>query len=57
MRHRKTVGFVVDADPGKADRYIAKLKEKFPGIVVLGKFAGPVKNTVSVKVGPPAEPV
>lgn len=55
MRLRKTVGFVVDTD-AIADRYIAKLKEKFPGIVILAKLNGPVKNVVTVKVGPPPPP-
>lgn len=55
MEHRKTVAFVTDADAGKADRYVTKLQAKFPGIVVIDRFLGPVANTVSVKVGPPAE--
>jgi len=50
----KTVGFVTDADPGKADRYIQKLKVKIPGIVILARGSGPVPKTVMVKVGPPA---
>jgi hypothetical protein len=53
MKHRKTVAFITDSDPGKADRYIRKLTERFPGIKILGRFNGPVLNTVSVKVGPP----
>lgn len=53
MKLGQTVAFVTDADPGKADRYISKLQAKFPGIVVLGRFNGPVPNTVTVKVGPP----
>lgn len=53
LRLGKTVGFVTDADPGKAARYISKLLGKFPGIVVLGPFNGPVKGTMSIKVGPP----
>jgi hypothetical protein len=55
MRHRKTVAFVTDADPGKHNRYIDKLEALFPGIVILEKLKGPVANTVTVKVGPPAE--
>jgi len=53
MRLKQTVAFITDADPGKADRYIAKLKARFPGIVVLGRSNGPVKGSVTVKVGPP----
>lgn len=53
MEGRKTAAFVTDADPGKADRYVRKLKERFPGIVILGRFDGPVAGSVTVKVGPP----
>lgn len=31
MKERITVGFVTDDEPGKADRYITKLKARFPG--------------------------
>jgi|GEM_PF-3298266 len=51
-QYRKTVAFVTDADPGKADRYIAKLKAKFPGIKIVDFINGPVAGTVTVKVGP-----
>lgn len=51
----KTVAFITDSDEGKADRYIKKLTERFPGIRILGRFDGPVPNTVSVKVGPPED--
>ena len=51
---RKTVAFVTDTDPGKADRYIRKLRERFPGIAVIDRFDGPVAATVTVKVGPPS---
>ena len=47
------VGFIVESEE-KADRYIEKLKKKFPEIVIIGKGAGPVKGTVAVRVGPPA---
>ncbi len=49
----KTVVFVTDSDDGKADRYVEKLKAKFPGIRVVDRFYGPVANTVTVKVAPP----
>jgi hypothetical protein len=45
-----TVAFVTDADPGKADRYVSKLLKRFPALKVLGRFDGPVENTVTVKV-------
>ncbi len=53
MEKRQIVAFFTDADPGKADRYIAKLKAKFPGIRIVDFFAGPVANVVTIKVGPP----
>jgi len=46
----KIIAFVTDAEPGKADRYIAKLKERFPGIAVVERFDGPIEDTVTVKV-------
>ena len=53
MREKLTVGFVTDSEPGKAERYISKLLERFPGIRIIGRGDGPVKDTVLVKVGPP----
>jgi hypothetical protein len=46
------IGFVVD-NHIKADRYIKKLREKFPTIRIIDRFDGPVQNTVTVRVGPP----
>lgn len=54
MGLKKKVGFVTDSEPGKADRYIKKLQERFPGIVVLSRGDGPVPDCVYVTVGPPA---
>ncbi len=51
----KTCGVVVETDE-KADRYVKKLTDKFPGIVVVARFHGPVKGTVTVKLGPPNAP-
>ena len=50
MHKLMTVGFVLE-DDAKAERYIAKLKAKFPQIVIHEK--GPLKGLVMVKVGPP----
>ena len=55
MVHHRIVGFITDADEGKADRYIRKLKEKFPRIQVLARGNGPVPNAVWIKVGPPTD--
>ena len=46
----KTVAFVTDADPGKPERYIKKLLERFPDLEVFERFDGPIKDTVTVKV-------
>lgn len=55
MKDRVTVGFITEDEPGKADRYIAKLKASFPGIYILRQGPGPVANTVLVKVSPPLQ--
>ena len=47
---RKQVSFVTDSEPGKADRYIEKLKAGFPGISVVSRGEGPVPDTVYVIV-------
>jgi hypothetical protein len=44
------VAFVTDDEPGKPERYIKKLKERFPSVQVIDQFKGPVAGTVSVKV-------
>ena len=55
MRQRKkTVAFITDDEPGKADRYIKKLTERFPGLRVVSRGPGPVAKTVFVKVAPPS---
>lgn len=54
MEQKKVVAFLTDAKPpSKVERYIKKLKERFPGIVVLGRFDGPTAGVVGVRVGPP----
>lgn len=53
MQEKLVVGFVTDSEEGKADRYIAKLKERFPGIRVIYQGDGPVPETILVKVAPP----
>jgi hypothetical protein len=57
MVHHKVVGFITDCEGKdgweKADRYVRKLKEKFPGIREMDRSKGPVPGTVAVKVGPP----
>ena len=53
MRGKQTVGFFTDDEVGKAERYIAKLTERYPGIRVVFQGAGTVAGTVFVKVAPP----
>ncbi|MGC2234290.1 MAG: hypothetical protein WBA09_22505 [Candidatus Acidiferrum sp.] len=53
MAHKRVVSFITDDEKDKAERYIRKLEEKFPGIRVIERGRGPVDKTVWVKVGPP----
>lgn len=46
----KLIGFVTDADPGKAERYIRKLTTQFPKLTIVQRSKGPVPNTVTVQV-------
>jgi hypothetical protein len=53
MRGWRSVSFIVDDEPGKAERYIEKLQKKFPGVTVVERGIGPVPGTVWIKVKPP----
>ena len=53
MKHQLAVAFITDDEPGKVERYIEKLKARFPGIQIVSIVKGPIPNTVSVKVSPP----
>ncbi len=44
------VGVCVDADHGKADRYVRKLLERFPDLEEAGRSAGPVAGVVTIKI-------
>lgn len=39
----------------KADRYIQKLKERYPGIRVVSRACGPVPNTETFCLSPPLQ--
>ena len=53
VEQQRSVAFIVDDEPGKAERYIKKLQEKFPNkIRVIARGKGPVAETQFVKVGP-----
>jgi hypothetical protein len=55
MIGHKVCSFMTDNEPGKADRYITKLQERFPGIRIVERGDGPIDGVVWVKVGPPLE--
>lgn len=40
--------FVIDDDNEKIDRYLAKLKKRFPAVVVDKRIKGPVKGAVTI---------
>ena len=44
------IAFITDADPGKADRYIAKLLAQFPELRVIDQQAGPTAGAVTVRL-------
>ena len=50
--HLKTVAVCVDDQPGKPERYIKKMTERFPGVVVIDQFKGPVPDVVTIRFGP-----
>lgn len=53
MRSGKSAAVPTDSDPGKAERYAKKLRERFPGIIVEGPFDGPVAGVRTITVSPP----
>lgn len=52
-RSRLTVAVMVDAEPGKAERYAAKIRAALPGCTVSAALPGPVAGVVTLRVGPP----
>lgn len=48
----KTVAVCVDAQPAKVARYIRKIRDRFPTVVVLSQSNGPVAGIVTIKLGP-----
>lgn len=49
--HGKTVAVCVDDVASKVARYVRKLSA-IPGVVVLDQTKGPVKGSVTIRVGP-----
>ncbi len=52
-KERVIVSVLVDDEPGKMERYIKKLKDRFPGIRIGAKGKGPTKGAQWFKVAPP----
>ena len=53
---KQTVGVLTDSGRGdecKPQRYIDKIKKRFPSVQIIGKEPGPIKNTICIRVGPP----
>ncbi|MGN6206034.1 hypothetical protein [Humibacter sp.] len=48
----KTVAVCVDDQPAKVARYIRKIRDRFPTIVVLSQSKGPARGIVTIKLGP-----
>ena len=46
------MAFIVENDE-KADRYIEKIKKKFPKIRIIDRLSGPVPNTIAVRIAAP----
>lgn len=44
------VGICTDDEPGKPERYIKKLTERFPKIKIIETVKGPVAGIVTIKV-------
>lgn len=53
----KVVTFIVDTEGkdgnAKADRYMKKIKSRFPNVIELGRFPGPVDDVITIKIGLP----
>ena len=51
-REKFTVAVLVDDEPGKPERYIRKLLQRYPGVQILKQVKGPTPGVVTIKVGP-----
>lgn len=49
--HHEQVAFIVE-DDAKADRYIAKVTARFPGVAVKSRGRGPTADTIAVVLIP-----
>lgn len=53
LEKRAIVGCITDSDPGKAKRYVEKMKRFHPTVRHVDTQPGPVPNTVMIRFGPP----
>ena len=53
LANRKVALVPTDDEPGKAERYQRKLRERYPWLVIGAIMPGPVDGCVSFRVGPP----
>lgn len=51
IREGKTVGVLVDDIPAKVERYLRKIKERFPQIKVEYQGKGPTPGVVTIRLG------
>lgn len=50
LDHQLTVEVLLDNEPPKIDRYIAKLLSAFPSLVI-AEAAGPIPSVVTLRIG------
>ena len=50
--HGKVVGVCVEDEQSKIERYVAKVRERFPTVALLAVAKGPVPKVVTIKFGP-----
>lgn len=46
----KVIALITDDEPGKPERYIKKLTERFPTIMIIDQFKGPVEGCITVRL-------
>lgn len=52
LQHGKTVGVVVEDSQPKIDRYVKKVRDRFPAIALIDVTKGPVDGTSLIRFGP-----
>jgi hypothetical protein len=54
MSRRSLCGVCVDDEPGKPERYVKKVLERFPAIELVDQSKGPVEGVVTLRFRPKA---